>query len=128
MNVCHEHVFEYRAEYGAVGAGASSKTKAEELLTEMARSREDIGRYRKAVDELRRVLASLDSEVASAHPEVLQAEACGEEGQGAARRAERGHGAKRRPAATLDAPVAATSAHHGVRQPLAGWPECPGLR
>lgn len=44
-------------------AGAVSKAQAEELLAEIDRSRDDIARYRKAVEELRRLLAVLDSEL-----------------------------------------------------------------
>jgi hypothetical protein len=46
-------------------AGAVSKAQAEELLAEIDRNRGDIARYRKAVDELRRVLAVLESELAT---------------------------------------------------------------
>jgi hypothetical protein len=44
-------------------AGAVSKAQAEELLAEVERRHSDLARYQQAVDELRRVLSALESDL-----------------------------------------------------------------
>lgn len=43
-------------------AGALTKAQAQALLAEIDRSQGDLARFRRAVDELRRVLAALEAE------------------------------------------------------------------
>lgn len=49
-------------------AGAVSKAQAEELLAEVERIHLDLVRYQHAVDELRRVLSVLETDLGHAHP------------------------------------------------------------